>query len=126
MNLKVYYRITQDRAGIPMDYTGARHFVVPEGQVVEELAKAQLAADYALLNRKLVIEVAERILDLLVEPMPAEALMTCVLRAFDAPVVDAGGYYLLHPTIFAFLSHLERNRVVEHVIDDRRSLWRRI
>jgi hypothetical protein len=46
MNLKVYYRITQDRAGIPMDYTGARHFVVPEGQVVEELAKAQLAADY--------------------------------------------------------------------------------
>ena len=29
-----------------MDYTGARHFVVPEGQAVEELAKAQLAADY--------------------------------------------------------------------------------
>jgi hypothetical protein len=46
MNLKIYYRITQDRAGIPMDYTGARHFVVPEGQAVEELAKAQLAADY--------------------------------------------------------------------------------
>jgi len=46
MNFKIYYRITQDRAGIPMDYTGARHFVVPEGQAVEELAKAQLAADY--------------------------------------------------------------------------------
>jgi len=46
MKLKIYYHITQDRAGIPMDYTGARHFVVAEGQAVEELAKAQLAADY--------------------------------------------------------------------------------
>ena len=46
MNLKIYYHISQDRAGIPMDYTGARHFVVPEGEAVEELAKAQLAADY--------------------------------------------------------------------------------
>ena len=46
MKLKIYYSISQDRAGIPMDYTGARHFVVPEGQAVEELAKAQLAADY--------------------------------------------------------------------------------
>lgn len=46
MTLKVFYHINQDRAGIPMDYSGARHFVVSEGQAVEELAKAQLAADY--------------------------------------------------------------------------------
>jgi hypothetical protein len=46
MNVKVHYRITRDRAGIPMDYTGARHFAVSEGQAVEDLAKAQLAADY--------------------------------------------------------------------------------
>lgn len=46
MNVKVHYRITRDRAGIPMDYTGARHFVATEGQTVEDLAKAQLAADY--------------------------------------------------------------------------------
>jgi hypothetical protein len=51
MKLKIYYRITQDRAGIPMDYTGARHFVVAEGQAVEELAKAQLAADYQVPSR---------------------------------------------------------------------------
>jgi hypothetical protein len=46
MNVKIHYRITQDRAGIPMDYTGARHFVVREGQAIEDTAKAQLAADY--------------------------------------------------------------------------------
>jgi len=46
MKVKIFYRITQDRAGIPQDYTGARHFVANEGQAVEESAKAQLAADY--------------------------------------------------------------------------------
>ena len=34
MNVKIHYRITQDRAGIPQDYTGARHFVVREGEAV--------------------------------------------------------------------------------------------
>ena len=46
MKVKIHYRITQDRAGIPQDYTGARHFVAVDGQAVEDLAKAQLAADY--------------------------------------------------------------------------------
>jgi hypothetical protein len=46
MKVKIHYRITQDRAGIPMDYAGARHFVVLEGMAVEAAAKAQLAADY--------------------------------------------------------------------------------
>ena len=46
MKVKIFYRITQDRAGIPQDYTGARHFVSNEGQAIEESAKAHLAADY--------------------------------------------------------------------------------
>lgn len=46
MNVKIHYRVTQDRAGIPMDYTGARHFDVSDQQSAADLAKAQLAADY--------------------------------------------------------------------------------
>jgi D-aminopeptidase len=46
MKVKIHYRITQDRAGIPQDYSGARHFVINDGQAVEDLAKSQLAADY--------------------------------------------------------------------------------
>lgn len=46
MTIKVHYHINQDRAGLPQDYTGARHFVPSEGQSIEELAKTQLAADY--------------------------------------------------------------------------------
>ena len=46
MKVKIHYRITQDRAGIPQDFTGARHLVAADGQAAEELAKSQLAADY--------------------------------------------------------------------------------
>ncbi|MGE5471697.1 MAG: hypothetical protein ACM3X0_12930 [Bacteroidota bacterium] len=48
MKVKIHYRITQDRAGIPQDYCGARHFVVNDGQAVEDLARSQLAADYQI------------------------------------------------------------------------------
>ena len=32
MTVKVHYHISQDRAGLPQDYSGARHFVPCEGQ----------------------------------------------------------------------------------------------
>lgn len=48
MNVKVHYRITQDRAGIPQDYSGARRFASSEGQAIEEIALHQLAADYQI------------------------------------------------------------------------------
>lgn len=48
MNVKVHYRITRDRAGLPQDFTAARHFVVSEEMAVEDLARTQLAADYQI------------------------------------------------------------------------------
>lgn len=46
MNVKIHYRITDERAGIPQAYTGARHFVVRQGEAVEDTARNQLASDY--------------------------------------------------------------------------------
>ena len=48
MNVKVHYRITQDRAGIPQDYRGARRFASSVGMAIEEMARSQLAADYQI------------------------------------------------------------------------------
>ena len=48
MNVKVHYRISQDRAGIPQDFCGARHFVAAEGKAIEDIARIQLAADYQI------------------------------------------------------------------------------
>lgn len=46
MNVKVHFRITQDRAGLPLDFAAARRFVLGENQSIEDLARTQLAADY--------------------------------------------------------------------------------
>jgi hypothetical protein len=46
MNVKIHYRITQDRSGLPLDLAGARHFVVKEHEAVEMTAKHQLATDF--------------------------------------------------------------------------------
>ena len=46
MNIKIHYRITQDRAGLPNEYIGARRLVVGESTGIEETAKSQIARDY--------------------------------------------------------------------------------
>jgi len=48
VNIKIHYRITQDRAGIPQDFTGARRFAACEGQAIEDIARSELAADYQI------------------------------------------------------------------------------
>lgn len=46
MNFKVFYRVNQDRSGIPMEYTGARRFDAGDTASVQDAARAQLAMDY--------------------------------------------------------------------------------
>lgn len=55
MQVKVHYRLTQDRAGLPQDFAGARRFVASEGQAIEDLARSQLAADYQVPTSAVVI-----------------------------------------------------------------------
>ncbi len=76
------------------------------------------------LNRGLIEEVVERVADFCVEPSTADFILTRLLRHFDAPVVDAPAFYLLQPTVFAILSHLERLGRVSNEIRDGQSLWR--
>ena len=48
MNVKVHYRITQDRAGLPQNFSGARRFPSMDMSSLIELAKTELAADYQI------------------------------------------------------------------------------
>jgi len=78
------------------------------------------------LNAKLVHRVIDEILDLAKEPTSASNILTAVLKHFEAPVSDASSFYLLHPTIYAFISHLERAGAIEHEIKDSQSIWRAV
>jgi glyoxylase-like metal-dependent hydrolase (beta-lactamase superfamily II) len=74
-------------------------------------------------NRALVHDVADRIFSFAGNPMTAEALLTELLAHFGADVADAPSYYLLHPTIYAFLTHLERQGRLKHEIVSHQSRW---
>jgi glyoxylase-like metal-dependent hydrolase (beta-lactamase superfamily II) len=67
--------------------------------------------------------VIDTILELTVEPRSAETILEGILRRFEAPVTDAPSFYLLQPTVFAFLSHLHREGEIAHEVRDGRSLW---
>lgn len=80
-------------------------------------------ADLIALNRSLVEDVADRVVELAGNGDTAEALLTGLLAHYGADVADAPSYYLLQPTALAFLSHLQRTGRVRHEIRDGRSLW---
>jgi hypothetical protein len=75
------------------------------------------------LNGALAHRVADEILTLAAGPTSAETILEGVLGSFGAPVTDAPSFYLLQPTIFAFLSHLYRDGKISHEVRGGRSLW---
>ena len=101
--------------------TPHRVAVAGHGSMLEDGQLGELIDHNAALARR----VAEAILDLTATPRSAEAILEGILRRFDAPVTDAASFYLLQPTVFAFLSHLHRSGEIGHVVHDGRSLWTR-
>ena len=80
-------------------------------------------ADTLELNRLLVLEVADRIQEFASMPLPANDLMAKVLASYEAPVTDHPAYFLLHPTIFAFLSYLHGLGALESAVEGYQTLW---
>jgi glyoxylase-like metal-dependent hydrolase (beta-lactamase superfamily II) len=78
------------------------------------------------LNEGLANRVIETVLDLTATPRSTETIVREILRRFGAPVVDAPSFYLLQPTIFAFLSHVHREGLVWHEVRDGQARWSRV
>ena len=74
-------------------------------------------------NRALLDAVGERVVALAAAPTTAEAVLAGLLTHFGAAAVDAPSFYLLQPTAFAFLSHLEREGRLRHEVRDGRAWW---
>ncbi len=75
------------------------------------------------LNTDLVLGVADLIVELCASPMSPGDILAEVLSKLDAHPTDPASFYLLHPTVFAYLTHLEEQGRVEHRIEVGRSLW---
>jgi glyoxylase-like metal-dependent hydrolase (beta-lactamase superfamily II) len=77
-------------------------------------------------NRQSIDEVSEMVIDACREPRMPEDVLAIVLERLGSDAGDAPSYYLLHPTIFAYLSHFERAGVLSHTVERGRSVWQRI
>jgi glyoxylase-like metal-dependent hydrolase (beta-lactamase superfamily II) len=77
-------------------------------------------------NLESVERVAAIVVELCGEPHMPEELLALVLERIGGAPEDPAAYYLLHPTIFAYLSHLERLGELRHEIAGGRSLWLRV
>ncbi len=99
------------------DAVTCEHIVPGHGPLLDSLT------ELLSLNRSLVEDVAERVLALAQESTTAEMILTGLLTHYGAAVTDAPSFYLLQPTVFAFLSHLHRAGRVRHQVHKGRSLW---
>jgi len=114
------YGLTEHLAALDRAAEIACTHVVPghgpvETSLVEPIAR----------NRTVIQRVLDRIPDLLLEPLTADDLAARLFDELEVPVNDASGYYLLHPTVAAYLAHLERTGTIVNLIEGRSSLWRR-
>jgi len=76
-------------------------------------------------NQDAIDRVADAIIDAIITPSQQADIMAQVVERLGAIIIDAPAYYLVQPTIGAFLSHLEREGRLQHEITGGRSLWRR-
>jgi glyoxylase-like metal-dependent hydrolase (beta-lactamase superfamily II) len=95
--------------------------VAGHGAILQTGELAQLVD----LNAVRANRVLEATIQLVSTPIGAESIMRGLLTRFGASAVDAPSFYLLQPTVYAYLSHLQRQGLVAHEVRDGESLWRR-
>lgn len=77
-------------------------------------------------NAAVVQRTAGLIVEICREPVMPEEALSRLLDGLGASPPDAASFYLLHPTIFAYLTYLEAEGRVTHTIERGRSLWRAV
>ena len=96
-------------------------YVVPGHGPIERSLREPL-----LLNRVIADETLECIVQVLAEPVALERIAEHVFERMDVPMTGHVSYYLLRPTIAAYLTYLEQQGAVEHLMDGKVARWRAV
>ncbi len=94
-------------------------YVVPGHGPVEPSIAALVG-----INREIVEETLDCIRLSLTQPLALEQVAEIVFERMAVPMAGHISYYLLRPTIAAYLTHLESLGEVEHIMDGRVAKWR--
>lgn len=84
------------------------------------------STDLLELNVAVVTQTMEMTLAACMSPATVSQVSQSVLNAHGAATADATGFYLLQPTIAAYLTHLTRKGALYHSVEANQSLWRTI
>jgi glyoxylase-like metal-dependent hydrolase (beta-lactamase superfamily II) len=77
-------------------------------------------------NRAVIERTINALLGILSTPKSADEACHDLFEALAVPVTDESGYFLLRPTVSAYLSHLQRVGAVATDIADRTVVWRAV
>ncbi|HWV22894.1 MAG TPA: MBL fold metallo-hydrolase [Thermomicrobiales bacterium] len=96
-----------------------RHAVPGHGPVEESL-REPVDRNKAVIDRTIAA-----LIEILDEPKTGDQACRELFAVLDVPVPDDGAYFLLRPTVSAYLSHLQRMEAVTTEILDASVVWRR-
>ena len=105
-----------------MDHAGtiqASHFVPGHGPIEHSLGEV------LALNRAIIDETLDVIRLSITEPLGLEQIAEIVFERMDVPMTGHVSYYLLRPTIGAYLTYLEQQGELEHIMDGSVAKWRK-
>jgi len=80
------------------------------------------------LNRQVIEQACEVIIASLTESRirNTDSISTSLFQRMEVPVNKAQGYYLLRPTVLAYLSHLHREGMITYDVREEQMLWMRV
>jgi glyoxylase-like metal-dependent hydrolase (beta-lactamase superfamily II) len=90
------------------------------------LGHGRLQRDIATLIKRNIAQVQDVlnfIKAYLTQPAEANELLSAVCAHYRIEIRTVKQYYLLHPTLYAFLSHLSNSGAIKYEIKDNRLLW---
>ncbi len=103
-----------------------RSLAIPCSKVVPGHGPAEESLEpLVTLNRSVIDQACQAIVESLREPANSDAVCASLFRALDVPVNKAQGYYLLRPTVMAYLSHLQRSGAISYEVREEQMLWRK-
>jgi glyoxylase-like metal-dependent hydrolase (beta-lactamase superfamily II) len=112
------FNLTDHLAAMTASQDVEASFVVPGHGSIETSI-----GELVRMNRAVVEETLDCIRQSLTQPLTVEELAEIVFARTNVPMAGHISYYLLRPTIAAYLTHLEGLGEVEHVMSGRVAKW---
>ncbi|MEJ7838192.1 MAG: MBL fold metallo-hydrolase [Thermomicrobiales bacterium] len=114
------FGLTDHLASLQLARTILARVVIPGHGPMEEDFAAPYERNLTVIHR--VLEVLE---SALAQPANGDALAARVFSVLDVPINDHAGYFLLRPTVAAYLTHLHRLGIAHLDIVEGGAIWSR-